>query len=279
MYWSVIASDSMLARADNPRRVETERAIMRGAIYDRTGQLLAQTVVVGKSPSGEQVVQRDYPQPDAVALVGYYSLVHGVGGIESAFDKQLRGDDLQDAGQVAFDSLFHRSQVGSDVRLTLDIKLQSVIIKALNGQQGAVIVFDVPSGAVLAMVSQPSYDPNKLDDNYDALRQATDSPLLNRVTQGLYQPGGSLESLILAAMLTNKADLAATVSNTDRDVKISGLTLTCAVSDSPASLQDAYSLACPAEFVDAVQNQPGPGAVQKMFDFLWAATNGCHRQF
>jgi len=112
-------------------------------------------------------------------------------------------------GRLHSTSLFHRVQVGSDVRVTLDIKLQSAIIKALNGQQGAVIVFDVPSGAVLAMVSEPSYDPSKLDDNYDALRKATDSPLLNRVTQGLYQPGASLESLILAAMLTNKADLAA----------------------------------------------------------------------
>src|SRR5215475_12339717 len=108
MYWSVLISDSMLARSDNPRLVETERALMRGAIYDRNGQILAQTLVVGKSPSGQQVVKRDYPQPDTAAALGYYSLVHGVGGAEAAFDRQLRGDDLRDAGQVAVDSLFHR---------------------------------------------------------------------------------------------------------------------------------------------------------------------------
>src|ERR1041385_4801462 len=142
-YWSVLDSDSMLARDDNPRRVEDERAILRGGIYDRNNQVLAQTVIVGKSPSGQQVVRRDYPQPEAAAAVGYYSLVHGVGGIEASFDGQLRGDDLRDAGQVAVDSLFHRPEVGSDVRLTLDVELQSTIIKALDGQQGAVIVFDV----------------------------------------------------------------------------------------------------------------------------------------
>ncbi len=266
MYWSVLISDSMLARDDNPRRVEDERAIVRGGIYDRNGQILAQTLVVGKSPSGQQVVKREYPHPDAAAAVGYYSLVHGVGGIEASFDKQLRGDDLRDTGQIALDSLLHRPEVGSDVRLTLDIGLQSAIIKALNGQQGAVIVFDVPSGAVLAMVSEPSYDPNTLDANYDVLRKATSSPLLNRVTQGLYQPGGSLESVMLSAMLTNKADLAAPVTDAGKPVIVNGLTLTCAAQGSPATLQDAYALACPAVFVNAVLNQPGPAPVQKMFD-------------
>jgi peptidoglycan glycosyltransferase len=266
MYWSVLISDSMLARSDNPRLVEAERAIMRGAIYDRNGQILAHTVVVGRSPSGQQVVRRDYPQPDTAAALGYYSLVHGVGGAEASFDQQLRGDDLRDMAQVAVDSLFHRPETGSDVRLTLDVRLQSAIIKALKGQQGAVIVFDVPSGAVLAMVSEPSYDPNKLDENYDALRTGMGSPLLNRVTQGLYQPGGSLETIILAAMLTNKADLAAQITDAGQNVQVNGLTLSCAAQGSATTLRDAYSLACPAEFVGAVQNQPGPAAVQKMFD-------------
>src|SRR5947209_3927378 len=100
VYWSVFASDSMLARDDNPRRIEAERALLRGAIYDRNGQLLAKTTQVGISASGQPLASRDYPVPEAATVLGYYSLVHGVGGVEAAFDKQLRGDDLRDSSQI-----------------------------------------------------------------------------------------------------------------------------------------------------------------------------------
>src|SRR5262249_12299505 len=198
VYWSVFASDTMLARDDNPRRVEAERALMRGAIYDRNGQILAKTTQVGVSASGMPIVRRDYPVPEAVTALGYYSLVHGVGGVEAAFDKQLRGDDLRDSSQIVVGNMLHRQQVGSDLRLTRDDRLKSGLKKALGSQKGAVIVIDVPSGAVLAMVSTPSFAPNRLDQDYDALRHDPAAPLLNRVTQGLYQPGGALQTVILA---------------------------------------------------------------------------------
>src|SRR5258707_14642338 len=90
VYWGTLNADSMLARDDNPRRVETERALIRGTIYDRAGRALAQTLVVGTSPSGQPVVRRSYPFTAASTAVGYYSLVHGVGGAEAAFGRQLR---------------------------------------------------------------------------------------------------------------------------------------------------------------------------------------------
>ena len=258
VYWGTLNSDSMLARDDNPRRVEAERALLRGTIYDRAGRALAQTLIVGTSPSGQPVVRRDYPFAAASSAVGYYSLVHGVGGVEAAFDKQLRGDDLRDAGQVQVDALLHRPQVGSDVRLTLDVQLQTAISAALLGRRGAVIAIDVPSGAVLAMVSVPTFDPNTLDQAYDALLKDPAAPLLNRVTQGLYQPGGALETVLLAAMLTDKADLNAPVSGATAPLQINGLTLTCAAqpSSKAIALKDAYGLACPSPFAEYTVAHP-----------------------
>src|SRR5664279_4081844 len=108
IFWSVVVSDSLLARDDNPRNVEAERAILRGQIYDRGGAALARTLIAGTSPAGKPVIQRVYPHPDTATAVGYYSLIHGVGGTEAAFDPQLRGDDRQDALTAALDALFHR---------------------------------------------------------------------------------------------------------------------------------------------------------------------------
>ncbi|MEP7285726.1 MAG: penicillin-binding transpeptidase domain-containing protein [Chloroflexota bacterium] len=266
VYWSVLGSDSMLARDDNPRLVETERALVRGGIYDRSGQILAVSTNVGLSPSGKMLVRRTYQSADVSSVVGYYSLVHGVGGTEAAFDTQLRGNDLRDSAQIAVDSLLHHPQVGSDVRLTVDATLQSIVSGTLKGRQGAVIAIEVPSGAILAMVSAPSFDPNTLDRNFDALQADPAAPLLNRVTQGLYQPGGALETPILAAMLADKAQMTDPTAGTMNPVQVDGRELNCASQGLAFSLEDAYALACPALFAEALASHPGPAAVQKMID-------------
>ena len=262
VYWSTFASDGLLGQPYNPRLVEAERAILRGTIVDRTGAILARSVNIGISPGSKPVVRRIYPHRVAEPAIGYYSLIYGVGGIEAAFDSQLRGESGRDTLQNDLDTLFHRVQVGSDLRLTLDIRLQTAIVEALNKRQGAVIVLDVPSGAVLAMVSEPSFDPNTLNETYPTLREADASPLLNRVTQGLYQPGGALETVILAALLANKTDPTAAISNATHSVALNGLTLVCAQEGPAITLNDAYAQACPQPFAGAIGQGPGAAAIQ-----------------
>ncbi len=269
VYWSVFASDGMDARPDNPRLVEAERTIWRGGLYDRNGQVLAQSVAAGTAPSGKPLARRDYPHPEAASVIGYYSLIHGVGGAEAAFDPVLRGDDLHDAQQIALDTLVHAPRLGSDVRLTVDVRLQNVITSALKRRRGAVIVIDVPSGAVLAMVSTPTFDPSTLNATYDTLLNDPSAPLLNRVTQGIYQPGGTLQTVILAAMIGEQMPLDTPITGAASPVQVNGLTLTCAVEASPSAVNTilaSYALACPAPFADAVIGQPGPEAVQKMLN-------------
>lgn len=251
MYWSVFASDDLAARSDNPRRVEAEQMIWRGAIYDRTGQILAQTVDAGLSPSGKPLTRREYPQPDALSAVGYYSLVHGVGGIEEAFDSTLRGTDRTDFWGQMGDNALHRPQKGSDVRLTLDLSLQQAIVAALKSYHGAVVAIDIPSGAVRAMVSAPSFDANRLDKSFDELLNDPASPLLNRVTQGIYQPGGTLQTVILSALLADKIPIDEALLNASAPLKLGNLTLTCAAPSDVSTLALAYADACPLPFADA----------------------------
>jgi cell division protein FtsI/penicillin-binding protein 2 len=136
-YWSVFNADSMNAMSQNPRLVEEERALFRGGIYDANGEMLATTEQIGTSTSGKAIVQRRYTFTETANVVGYYSLVHGVGGAEAAYDPQLRGDDISDPLQKSLAGLLHQPQIGRDIRLTIDAALQQKIAKALEGQQGA----------------------------------------------------------------------------------------------------------------------------------------------
>src|SRR5258708_19396562 len=93
IYWSVVVSDSLLARDDNPRNVEVERAILRGEIYDRSGAALARTLTVGTSAAGKAVVQRVYPHPETATAVGYYTLLHPIPRTQATFHTHLRPHD------------------------------------------------------------------------------------------------------------------------------------------------------------------------------------------
>src|SRR5262245_18082682 len=107
-YWTVIGPDSLLSENYNLRRDEAERAVVRGALYDRNEQLLARSIVIGTSPSDKPIVRREYPHPDAVGVVGYYRLVSAAGA-EAAFDQILRGVDTGDAGKTVADQMLHRA--------------------------------------------------------------------------------------------------------------------------------------------------------------------------
>lgn len=172
-------------RSDNPRLVEDERAIARGAILAWDGTVLASsasTIAI----DGRPVFSRTYALPDAAAAVGYYSQRYGAGGIEAFGDAQLRGS------RNFAERLLHQPQIGTPITTTLDAALQSRAAQELTGRKGAAIVMDWRTGAVLAMASSPGFDPNTLDRDWDILRGDKDAPLVNRATQGLYQPGALL---------------------------------------------------------------------------------------
>jgi peptidoglycan glycosyltransferase len=235
--WSLAAPD-LIARDDNPRRVFHEQLIQRGSIFDRNEQVLAETI-----PQSGTLVRR-YPFDAAAPLVGYYSINYGAAGVEEALDRVLRGP-FDEAAQ-----LLHQRQRGQGVRTTLDSRTQQILSDRMTSP-GAAIVLSLPDGAVTALANNPSYDPNTLDQNWKTLSTDPASPLLNRATQGLYQPGAIFETLMLANAIERGVPLTETLANPDRPITLDRLTLTCAHDDAPpATLAEAYAQACPAPFAD-----------------------------
>ncbi len=240
-YWAIWRGADLREREDNPRLVEAEQRAQRGAILDRHGETLAYSHLV------EGTQQRVYPQPEAAPAVGYYSLKHGVGGIEAAYDELLRGLQGRSRWDRFLDRLLHRRPAGRDVRLTVDAGLQAQIDELLGGRAGAVVLLDPVSGELLALVSHPSYDPNSLDEDWEALEKDPAAPLLNRATQGLYQPGGALQLIVVAAALqANLVNLDTPAPDVGQTVTVDGQELGCARQAGGSSLAQAVAAACPA---------------------------------
>ncbi|MCB0215521.1 MAG: penicillin-binding protein 2 [Chloroflexi bacterium] len=212
-YWGFVRADGLAARPDNTRRITFDRRIARGRILDRAGRVLAET---RPSPSGEdgdprqaEASRRAYPYPAAAPVVGFQTwrygaggdtrVTYGIGGAEAAYDLALRGDLGLSVRQLLASRVLHRAQRGHDVQLSLDAELQAYAAQLVGDREGAVVVLDVASGAVRALVSLPTFDPEDLDAG--GVGDDPTSPLLNRATQGLYTPGSVFKVITLAAAL------------------------------------------------------------------------------
>ena len=245
-YWGVAAREDLLSRKQNPRLILAEQRIDRGEILDRNGNALAYSTI----DPDTGVAIRSYPVPEAGPVVGYYSLQHGVGGVEALYDSLLRGDEGLTHNEIILRQILHQPMIGGQVRLTLDKNLQQGVAALFHDRRGAIVVLDVPDGSVLALISKPDYDPNLLDAQWDTLSTDPGAPLLNRATQGLYQPGAILESILLGAALDSNLDLEEISWGANPEIQLGGTWLGCA-GDSPIPIQtvaEAFQWGRPVPF-------------------------------
>ncbi|WDY58596.1 penicillin-binding protein 2 [Pseudomonas sp. PSKL.D1] len=143
-----------------------------------------------------------------------YSGTHHIGktGIERFYEDELHGqvgyEEVETNARGRVLRVLKRTdpKPGKDIVLSLDIKLQEAAEAALAGRRGAVVALDPRTGEVLAMVSQPSFDPNLFVTGisfkaYAELRDSIDRPLFNRVLRGLYPPGSTIKPAVAIAGL------------------------------------------------------------------------------
>lgn len=252
VYWGLVRGPTVLGRDDNPRRVEAGLRIQRGSIFDRNGALLAESV------GAPGPVTRRYPLPDIGPAVGYYSFRYGVSGIEESYDGYLRGES-DDVWGEALRQWLHRPQVGRDVRLTLDAERQIRADALLGEQAGALILLKLPEGngssEILAMVSNPGYDPNLLRLQFEELAADASAPLLNRATQGRYQPGLATQPFLLAqAVERGFISLDEPVERANRAIYINGAATMCAtLPPEEATWADALAHRCPGPMLDLAE--------------------------
>lgn len=172
-------------------------AMTRGTISDRNGRRLAYDLI---DHQGKRV--RFYTEPSLAQVVGYVSGTRaGVTGIEQSYDKMLWGLNAQGQPQEP-------AGRGNDVTLTIDSRIQRKAAEVLNGKAGAMVVMDAQTGAVLAMVSTPYFDPNRIltPDYLSLLDQCNGAvtcrqALFNRAAQGWYTPGSTWKTVTLIAAL------------------------------------------------------------------------------
>lgn len=246
-YWAITGREEILLREDNPRAVEAEAAIRRGAIYDRDGELLVESLVMEN-----ESLKRSYLYPAMNSAIGYFSFRYGVAGAEAAYDAILRGDNQADElNQFVQQEVLHRPQVGSAIRLSFDLSLQARLAEVMDGQRGAIVVLSVPDGAVLSLMSLPTYDPNSLDTDWDSLVQAEGKPFFNRVLQGQYQAGGMLQTALMSAGILTQQAFDTVLPEASAPVRLDELEITCALEPPQADLTytEAYAYACPRPFI------------------------------
>lgn len=143
-----------------------------------------------------------------------YSGTHHIGktGIERFYEAELHGqvgyEEVETNARGRVSRVLKRTDPlpGKDIRLTLDVQLQEAAEAALAGRRGAVVALDPNNGDVLAMVSQPSFNPNLFVTGigfkaYAELRDSIDRPLFNRVLRGLYPPGSTIKPAVAVAGL------------------------------------------------------------------------------
>jgi cell division protein FtsW (lipid II flippase) len=191
-WWAVVRSADLTSRRDNPRWAINDRFVPRGAILDRDNE----EIVISSGEPGS--ISRQLMHPPLGPVVGYTHTLYGQSGLEFTLDPYLRGLDGTPASTITLNQLLYNQRPpGLEVRLSLDLDLQRRIDPLMEGHQGAMVLLNALSGEILAMSSQPYFDPNQIDALWLEWIQDESAPLLNRAALGQYPPGTALGPFLL----------------------------------------------------------------------------------
>ena len=222
---------------------------------------------------------REYAYPYAAHVLGdvgevspsdiedddYYQPGDYIGklGLEKHYEKQLRGIKgvkimLRDArgriqGSYQNGKLDQRPVAGKDLTLGIDVNLQALGERLLQGKIGSIVAIDPRDGSVLAMVSSPTYDPRRLVGRnrgkmHKWLSQNPWKPLLNRSIMGQYPPGSTFKTTQALTYLTEGIITPGTAFPCNHGFSYKGLHVGCHGHPSPIALVDAISTSCNGYF-------------------------------
>jgi len=179
------------------------------------GELASHVIgYIGRINQAEKKQMEEWPEEEQANYRGTEYI--GKLGVEQSLEKQLHGvtgvEEVEtSAGGRAVRKLASKPATpGQTVVLSIDIKLQKLIEDMYGERRGALVALDPKSGEVLAFVSKPTFDPNLFVDgidseNWQALNESIDKPLLNRALRGTYPPGSTYKPFMaLAALATGK---------------------------------------------------------------------------
>jgi penicillin-binding protein A len=188
----------------------------RGSIVTSDGLTIAASKL-STDPNDAFKYQRYYPMgPEYAAVTGYDTIftqsLYGQTGVEKAEDPLLSGNDSALDVRKVIDLITGKTTKGATVEVTINSQAQAAAYNALAalGKPGAAVALNPKTGAILAMASYPSYNPNVLATHDGSQLQKIDNalnadktqPLLNRALQGTYPPGSTFKIVTSSALLT-----------------------------------------------------------------------------
>lgn len=236
---------------NNPynKRIDNQAdKVVRGDIMSSDGTVLATTVT---DDDGNE--QRYYPFSNLFCHSIGYSAKNGMKtGVEQSENYYLLSETDNILDQIGSDLTGQKAK-GHNVTTTLDVSLTQTAYQALGNNKGAVIAMEPSTGKILAMVSNPSFDANDVDTDYDEwiTYDSSDSVLLNRATQGLYPPGSTFKIITALEYIRENKNYDNYEYNCTGSAYISGGT-TIACFDHNAhgvqTLKNAFANSCNSAF-------------------------------
>ncbi len=211
-YLQAFETSSLSTRPDNIRAVSEANQYERGDIVTADG-----VVIAGTKPSNDfYKYQRYYTDGPVYAPVTGYDTIYSTSGVEHEEDALLSGNGSQLAFRNFIDMITNKPQKGATVQLTINSRAQLAAYAGLaeilkgTGHVGGVVALNPATGAILAMASYPSYDPNLLASHNGtevntvdkALLTQSPSPLLNNATQTTLPPGSTFKIVTSSAWFT-----------------------------------------------------------------------------
>lgn len=200
VYFEIFKSDKLNKHVLNPRNSVDETKNKRGSIFDSNGVELASSVL--KDEKYTRKYKYDYLYSN---IIGYNSQKYGKSGLELFYNNELlnisRNLDIFDKVENIY-----KKDEPSNLHLTIDDKIQSYAYDVLGKSKGVVLVANPKTGEILSMVSKPSFNINKIESNWENIIKSEDAILLNRATQGLYEPGSVFKVLTSIAILRSGID-------------------------------------------------------------------------
>lgn len=265
MLFKIVAYDrqTIASNSYNTRLGYGNGEFKRGTIYDTEGNIMAESIKNGDE------YKREYPYGKTAAhVIGYTGT--GASGIEAVENFTLLGLN-DEIGQRAKNILSGKELQGNDVYLTIDMDIQKLAYELLDDNKGAAVVINPTTGAIIAMASTPSFDPNTVNEDWEYLSTNTDSPMLNRATQGLYPPGSTFKIVTALTALRNIDNIDEYVFDCEGEVTIGNKTIHCYNSKvhGVLNIDDAMAFSCNCTFA-SLGNTVGAAKLRETADSLKA---------
>ena len=232
-YLQAFQADSLTTKPSNVRAFEQQFQQQRGQIVAADGTVLAKSVATNNAI---YKFQRVYPHGPLYAPVTGYDSIYSATGLELTEDKLLSGNDPKLLVRNFVSMITGKKPQGAQVVTTIDPKAQAAAFSALRatGLSGGAVALDPKTGAVLALVSTPTFDPNryatfsgtKLNKADNAYRKDPAQPLLNRAINETYPPGSTFKVVTSSALFSSGKYNPNTVVNAPTVLKLPGSTAT-----------------------------------------------------